>query len=169
MFMGSSPASAGELGKVDFSRDIRPILSDKCFTCHGPDAAKRKGKLRLDDQASAFGNQTKSKKPAIVPGKPEASQLIARIFSTDDDEVMPPRDSHKQLTEAQKQKLKDWIASGAKWDMHWAFVTPRKPAPPDVQNRGWGHNEIDAFVLARLEKLGLKPSPEADRRISPAA
>jgi Protein of unknown function (DUF1553)/Protein of unknown function (DUF1549)/Planctomycete cytochrome C len=149
-----SPASI----KVEFNRDIRPILSDNCYSCHGPDKNRRKAKLRLDDRASALETQ------AIVPGKPDDSELIARIASEADDEVMPPRESHKTLTSHQKDLLKAWIAQGAEYQAHWAYVAPSRRQPPHVKKTEWVRNPVDAFILAGLESKGIGPSPEAPKR-----
>jgi hypothetical protein len=143
--------------KVDFNRDIRPILSDKCFACHGPDATKLKGKLRLDVREVAL------KKGAIVPGKPDESDLVRRIDAAEADERMPPVSSNKSLTAAEKDLLKRWIAAGADYQVHWAFVTPTRPPLPPVKRTAWGRSPIDRFILARLERDGLEPSAEASR------
>src|SRR2546429_5061045 len=156
------PASAASKGAVDFDRDIRPVLSDKCFACHGPDEKERKAKFRLDRKDDAF-KPLKSGDLAIVPGHPEKSELIARITTKDEDALMPPPKSGKQLTAAQIDLLRRWIAEGANWQSHWAFVKPERPSLPAVKDKKWPRNEIDRFVLARLEKEGLKPSPEADK------
>ncbi|PYJ97221.1 MAG: hypothetical protein DME23_16650, partial [Verrucomicrobia bacterium] len=155
-------ASAATKGAIDFDRDIRPILSDKCFACHGPDEKERKAKFRLDRKDDAF-KPLKSGDLAIVPGHPEKSELIARITTKDEDDVMPPPKSGKTLTSAQVDSLRRWIAEGANWQSHWALVKPERSPLPAVKNKKWPRNEIDHFVLARLEKEGLKPSPEADR------
>jgi hypothetical protein len=145
-------ASAGE--KVDFARDVRPILSNKCFKCHGP--AVQKSKLRLDDRDVA------TKKGAIEPGKPAESELLARVLLPDSDEQrMPPREAFDRLTPDQVAKLKAWIEQGAEYPPHWAFVAPNQPATPNTNHQA--RNGVDTFVLARLEKEGLKPSPEADK------
>lgn len=143
--------------KVDFSRDIRPILSNNCFFCHGPDEKHREADLRLDTRAGAFES-------AIVPGKPEESALIERIVSSDADMQMPPADSGKTLKPAEIELIKKWVAQGAEWQEHWAYVKPESPALPQVKQSDWPNNEIDYFVLSRLEREGLKPSPRADRR-----
>jgi len=143
----------------DFSREVLPILSDNCFKCHGPDANARKAKLRLDRKESAL----RKKDAIIVPGKSGASELISRVFSSDPDEHMPPAESKLNLTAAQKATLKAWVDAGAKWGKHWAYESPRQPALPKVKNAKWPRNEIDRFILARLEREGLKPSPEADK------
>jgi hypothetical protein len=147
---------------IDYQRDIRPILADNCFKCHGPDAEGRKSKLRLDvrDHALAGG---RSGEPALVPGKPDASELLRRIESGDADRVMPPPKSGKKLTANQIDLLRRWIASGAPYQQHWALVPPKRPALPQVQKAGWVRNPIDAFILARLEREGLTPAPEASK------
>ena len=138
----------------DFSREVLPILSDNCFKCHGPDANARKAKLRLDRQE----NVLRKKDAIIVPGKSAESELIARIFSSDPDEQMPPPDSKLKLTAAQKATLKAWVDAGAKWGKHWAYEPPKPVAVPKVKNAEWLRNEIDSFILARLERERLKPS-----------
>ncbi|MDX2038846.1 MAG: PSD1 and planctomycete cytochrome C domain-containing protein [Isosphaeraceae bacterium] len=143
--------------KFEFGRDIRPILSDKCFTCHGPDDAQRKADLRLDRQESALQMR------AIVPGKVEESELFQRITSKDPEEVMPPPKHGKPLTQEEVDKLRGWIEQGASYSRHWAFVPPRKVAPPVVADSEFVRNTVDRFVRAKLDSLGLKPSPEADR------
>ncbi len=146
---------------VEFSRDIRPILSDKCFTCHGPDETKRQAKLRLDVEADA--KAVRGKKTVVLPGKPEESEIVKRITSDNAAIRMPPAYAGgKKLTDREVGLMREWIAQGAKWQSHWAFVTPVRPAIPVVKNRAWIRNEIDAFVLARLEREGLKPSAQAD-------
>ena len=142
---------------LDFNRDIRPILSENCLYCHGQDPAKRQGELRLDDREAAIAAG------AIVPEDAEGSSLLQRIHSENPDELMPPPKSNRRLSEEQKALLKRWIAEGAVYQKHWAFVTPQRSPEPPVQNPEWAHNAIDRFVLARLESAGLHPSPEADR------
>ena len=144
--------------RPEYNRDIRPILAENCFACHGPDSASRKGDLRLDRRDDAV------KAEAVVPGKPDKSAAIERILSDDPDLLMPPPSSHKKLTAAQKEMLKRWIASGAEYQAHWSFIPPVRPAPPAVKNEAWVRTPIDRFVLAELEKRGLAPAPEADRR-----
>ncbi len=157
--VGVQMSGAESAPKVDFSRDIRPILTDRCLHCHGPDAATRKAGLRLDIEAEA-------KKEAIVPGNPDASELIKRVISQDPDEIMPPAESHKPaLTPAEVETFRNWIAQGAVWSSHWAFAPISSPAPPAVADATWPRNDIDRFILARLEKEGLKPSPEAAREV----
>lgn len=137
---------------IDFNRDVRPILSNNCFACHGPEETHREAELRLDLRDEAV------KLKAIVPGKPEGSSLVERIFSTDAEEQMPPPASNKKLTERQKTVLKNWISQGAEYKLHWSYEKPMKAAIPA------GQNAIDVLVGKRLAELGLKPSPEADRR-----
>jgi hypothetical protein len=157
---GASSASGTK--PIEFNRDIRPILSDNCFACHGPDENKRKAKLRLDSKEDAF-KPAKSGDYAIVPGDLKKSQIIARITATDEDEKMPPAKSGKKLTAAQIDLLKRWIAGGAAWQTHWAYDTPKRPVVPQVKDKKWPKNEIDHFVAAKLEKEKLKPSPETDK------
>jgi hypothetical protein len=152
----SSSASAAD--KIEYNRDVRPILSENCFACHGPDSAARKADLRLDRRDDAV------KAEVIVPGEPDKSTLVERIFSEDRGQVMPPPKTKKKLTAAQKETLKRWIAAGAEYEAHWSFLAPRRPQPPAVQNAGWVRNPLDRFTLAALEKRGLQPAPEADRR-----
>ncbi len=145
---------------VDFNRDIRPILSENCLSCHGPDALKRESGLRLDvsDQSMWKGE---SGKVAIIPGRPDTSELVHRITTTDADELMPPPESGKKLTPKQIETLRRWIAEGAEYKGHWAFLSPVKAAPAPAKTV-WGNNQIDQYVLAELEKHSLAPSPEAD-------
>src|SRR4051794_33018273 len=143
---------------IEFNRDIRPILSENCFACHGPDSAARKADLRLDRREAAVEAEV------IVPNDPEASELVARIDSDDKSMLMPPRSSNKTLTAAQKDLLRRWIAAGAEYQPHWSFIPPERPAPPAVRDEAWVRNPIDRFVLATLEKHDLSPAPEADRR-----
>ncbi|MEW6159585.1 MAG: DUF1549 domain-containing protein, partial [Verrucomicrobiota bacterium] len=147
---------------VNFNNDIRPILSEYCFACHGPDEKARKAKLRFDLKEEAF-KPAKSGDPAIVPGSPEKSSLIARITSTDPDEVMPPPETKKNLSPAHVEMLRRWIAEGAEWAGHWAYEKPERPEVPKVKAKRWPRNELDHFVLKRLENEGLKPAPEADK------
>ncbi|MBK1877058.1 PSD1 and planctomycete cytochrome C domain-containing protein [Pelagicoccus mobilis] len=144
---------------VSFNHDIRPILSENCYHCHGPDASSRKADLRLDIEANAFQPHGKFEAP-IVAEDPESSPLYQRIVSTLKSEVMPPPDTNKTLTEEEKDLVKRWIEQGANWEGHWAFEQPSKQAVPDTD---WGVGEIDAFIAARHDELGLKPNPEADR------
>ena len=144
--------------EVAYNRDIRPILVENCFACHGADSASRQADLRLDrrDDAIASGG--------IVPGEPDSSPLLDRVYSDDPEEVMPPPAAKKQVSAEQKMLLTKWIAAGAPYEPHWSFIPPVKPEPPVVANEGWVRNEIDRFVLAGLESVGLEPAGEADRR-----
>lgn len=161
IFAGNLHAIA-EDDAISFSRDIRPILSGKCFSCHGPDEETREADLRLDSfEAAAHGDLDTA---AIVPGKSSRSELVRRILSDDPDEQMPPPSSNKSLTDEQKRLLQQWIDSGARYEQHWSFIPPTIPALPLVANSDWASNEIDRFILARLEAEGLKPSPAADVR-----
>jgi hypothetical protein len=148
---------------IQFSRDIRPIFSDNCFACHGPDPGSRKANLRLDTKQGLF-EATPNRGPAVVPGNLEKSELWHRITTTDPEDVMPPPKSHKELKPEQKERLKQWILAGAPWQGHWSFINPDRPATPMVNRSDWVRNPIDAFVLAKLEAKGLAPAPEADRR-----
>ncbi len=143
---------------LSYNRDVRPILAANCFACHGPDSASRKAELRLDKKAIA------EEMKAIVPGKPEESEILKRIMSHDPDEVMPPPESKKEITPAQVDILKRWIASGAEYQPHWSFIAPVKSPVPPVKNSKWVKTPIDSFVLAKLESVGLEPAAEADRR-----
>ena len=148
--------------KVDFNHDVIPILSNNCFKCHGPDPDNRKAGLRLDVREVAI-KPAESGSIAIVPGKPDDSELVHRIFSDDPDERMPSKESNKSLTDSQKQLLRRWIAEGAEYKPHWSFVVPQHAPSPKVKRTDWAKNPIDDFVLAKLEAEGLSPSPEADR------
>ncbi|MDB5295132.1 MAG: Planctomycete cytochrome, partial [Phycisphaerales bacterium] len=144
-------------GPPDYNRDVRPILAENCFYCHGQDPNHRKADLRLDVRESAL------KLKAIVPGDAKASGLVERVLTDDADEQMPPPNSHRTLSPTQKDILKRWVAGGAEYQPHWTFVAPVRPPLPDVKRAGWARNPIDRFVLAKLEAEGLAPSPEADR------
>jgi hypothetical protein len=157
-----SVGSVGAAEAIQYNRDIRPILSENCFSCHGMDAASRKADLRLDTFEAATAKREDGV-PAIVPGKPKESEAIRRILAKDDD-LMPPENSHKALTKTQKELLRRWVAAGAEYQPHWAFVPPTRPPLPKVKNAKWARNPIDQFILARLEQEKLKPAPEAERR-----
>lgn len=147
---------------VDFKNDVRPILSDACFRCHGNDRTTRMAGLRLDTREGAFAKRAAG--TVIVKGNPERSLLIARITAKDPARRMPPPSAHKNLTPQQVRTLTEWIRSGADWQEHWAFRPPVRSAPPATKNDGWARNAIDRFVLARLEAAGLTPAAEASRR-----
>ena len=168
---------------VDFNRDVQPILSENCYHCHGPDGGARKADLRLDKKEGAY--RTKDDITPVKPGDSANSDVIVRVLSTDKDEVMPPPKSNRKLTDAQKQLLKRWVDEGAKWGEHWAFVAPKRAEPiadcglriADWEKRDaaiaaglrgqqprlgkWSRNQIDAFVLDRMMKEGIAPSPDA--------
>jgi Protein of unknown function (DUF1553)/Protein of unknown function (DUF1549)/Concanavalin A-like lectin/glucanases superfamily/Planctomycete cytochrome C len=148
--------------RIDFNRDIRPILSDKCWACHGPDAPNLKIKLRLDSESGIKADLGRGRR-AVVPGHPEQSELVRRITAEDDLMRMPPVDSGRTLTEREKKLLIEWIKEGANWEKHWAFVNPVKAQLPKIKNSAWPANAIDYFVLEQLERKGVRPSPEADR------
>jgi hypothetical protein len=147
---------------VDFNRDVRPLLSDRCFACHGPDSNKREAGLRLDSFEGATA-KLKSGNRAIVPGKPRESEIFTRIHETDPDEIMPPIKLNRPLTEAERATLVKWIEEGAGYTQHWAFIPPQKHPAPLVKNTAWPKDDIDRFVLEKLEPQQLTPNPEADR------
>ena len=154
------PASVSLAGPVDFARDIKPLLNKHCTACHG--GVKQASNLSLVYHSKVL-EPAKSGKIPVVPGNLDKSELIARITTTDDDEVMPPPKHGKRLPEHDIQLFKDWISQGAPWDEHWTFVKPKPPTLPDLKDKSWPKQSLDAFVLAKLESEGLKPSPEADR------
>src|SRR5689334_11378149 len=143
---------------ISFNRDIRPILANNCFACHGPDEKQRETKFHFDTEDGAF-----AKRGVIVPGSAAESLLVKRITNPDPDEHMPPPDSGHALTERQIGLLQQWIDQGATWDTHWAYVPPKRPDLPAVRQSQWVRNAVDRFILARLEREGLQPSPEADK------
>jgi Protein of unknown function (DUF1553)/Protein of unknown function (DUF1549)/Concanavalin A-like lectin/glucanases superfamily/Planctomycete cytochrome C len=158
VYVGFFPVSGSQVKTVDFNRDIRPILSNNCFACHGPDDKQRMANLRLDTKEGAFG-----KPGVIVPSDSARSKLIMRVTSKDPNVVMPPPESGHKLTGTQIELLKRWIDEGAPWTQHWAYLAPTRSEPPKVNKPSWVRNPIDNFILARLEKDGLTPSPEADK------
>ena len=160
-FSGFAAATA-KLAPLEYNRDVRPVLSENCFTCHGADSAARKAKLRLDSFEEATAKRADGSQ-SIVPGKPDESEVIRRVFDEGDD-IMPPDNSHKILTAQQKDLLKRWIGEGAAYQPHWSFIAPVKAPLPKVKYSKWVRNPVDAFVLARLESEKLKPAAEADRR-----
>ena len=143
---------------IHYNRDVRPILFDNCFSCHGPDSASRQADLRMDQRDSAV------ERSAITPGNPDSSEMIRRILSDDPDEQMPPPETKKKLTDAQKQLLARWIKEGAEYQPHWSLIPPTRPAAPKPKNEKWVRNPIDNFVALQLESVGLSPAQEADRR-----
>ena len=160
LIVTSAVSTAAE--KVVFNRDVRPILSDRCFACHGPDDAKRESGLRLDRAAEATAELSGGTR-AIVPGKPDESELLARITSTDPDVVMPPPHLGKPVTPAEAAILHRWIEEGAEYQGHWAFTRVERPEVPAVHDAAWCRGPIDHFALALLERAGVSPNPEADR------
>jgi hypothetical protein len=159
LLVAVAPTWADEPESPTFNRDIRPILAETCFPCHGPDSAARKAGLRLDRRDAAIDAG------AIAPGDLDGSSLVERLrLPADDEGLMPPASSHKVLSEEQKTLLERWVANGAEYEPHWSFIAPQRPQPPPVQNTAWVRNPIDQFILAKLESLGLEPAPEADRR-----
>jgi hypothetical protein len=155
LLAATSPVAAAPK-TVEFNRDVRPIFSEYCSACHGPDTAKRKASLRLDVEDGGV-------KKVVVPGKPEKSELYERI-TADGKGHMPPLSTNKALSKGQIALIKAWIEQGAKYQKHWAFISPIRPEPPKVKDEKWAANAIDRFILARLEAEGLKPSVQADRR-----
>jgi hypothetical protein len=147
---------------IDYNRDVRPILSNHCYACHGPDQAKRQAGLRLDKQEMALA-ALESDGFAIVPSHSEQSKLIARIVSTDDAEVMPPPEAGRRLKDTEIETLRKWIDQGAVWKGHWSYLKVERPPLPPVSDPAWPRTPIDNFIMARLDREGLKPSPEADR------
>ncbi len=157
----AEPPGRRDSDPVEFNRDIRPILSDNCYQCHGPDKAQRKAELRLDTEAGAHADL--GDRQAIVPGDLEHSELYQRLIAEDESDRMPPAKSGKRVTPAQIELVRRWIAQGAKWQKHWAFLPPVAVPPPQVRNEARVRNAIDAFIFARLEREGLSPGPETDK------
>ena len=155
---GRMAAARAAEPSLEYNRDVRPILAEACLACHGPDSAARKADLRLDRREVAVDMG------AIAPGDPDASEMIRRILSEDETERMPPPETKKTLTQAQKDTLVRWISAGAEYQPHWSLIAPVRPEPPTVGNAWWARNAIDRFIAARLEAAGLAPAPEADRR-----
>src|SRR5262252_9596449 len=153
--------------KLSFNETIQPILSENCYPCHGPDPGARKAGLRLDRGEFPFLPHEKDGEkygPAIISGVPEKSPLVWRIETKNAKDRMPPPEAHKTLSAEQIAFLRRWIKEGAQYEEHWAFIAPTRPEVPEVADRQWVRSAIDNFVVARLAKEGLKPSPEADRR-----
>jgi len=155
---------------IGFNSDIRPILADACFHCHGPDPGTRKAGLRLDTEAGFF-TAKEGEKPTVIKGRADVSALFQRLISTDEEEIMPPPESHKTLKPEQIAKVKAWIEQGAPWQPHWSLIAPQKAAEPTVKDSAWVKTPVDRFVLSRLEAMGLKPAAEAEagaliRRVS---
>jgi hypothetical protein len=157
----SFPGMVGGLagaGELQFNRDVRPILADLCFTCHGPDNSHREAGLRLDTQEGAIDHGV------IVPGDADGSEFVRRILSEDPDERMPPPSSPKSITPRQVELLRKWIDEGAEWEDHWSFIPPDRPTIPEVSDPSWVRNPVDHFLMRRWDELGIKPSTDADRR-----
>lgn len=157
-----APASAPLPQQIQFNRDIRPILSENCFTCHGPDKTHRTTVFHFDVEESAKQDLGNSH-CAIFPGDLEKSAMVERITAADEKRRIPPIATGRKLSERQIALLKEWIKQGAPWEKHWSFQAPKRPDPPKVANAAWVRNPIDNFILHRLEQEGMKPSPEADR------
>src|SRR5579864_1611584 len=148
--------------RVEFNRDVRPILSDKCYTCHGPDAAAKHVPFRLDSESASKAELSGGRR-AIVAGSPDSSEIIRRITAATQGLRMPPISSGLKLSDAEIDTLRQWIAQGGEWQKHWSFIPPVRPALPEVKNTAWPRNPIDRFILQRLEHEGLRPSHEASR------
>jgi hypothetical protein len=159
---GAFPAVADTPRHVNYSRDIRPILSNSCYKCHGPDERQRKAGLRLDTQEGAFA-KLESGETAIVPGSSAKSAISQRLTSHDPDVKMPPPDSGKAISAEQIELIKSWIDEGAKFHRHWSFIPPQHPPAPPIKQPQEARNPIDRFIIARLEEAGLQPAPEADK------
>ena len=154
--LATQPLSADDPREINFNRDVRPILSDKCYVCHGPDSEQRQADLRLDLEDAA-------KDSVIVPGKPDESEFIRRILTGNADDHMPPADSNLNLSTAEITTLEAWVQQGATWDQHWSFVAPRKVTIPEAHGSQWSHNEIDTFVIRNLEQNRSTPSEKASK------
>ena len=149
------------VSEVDFNRNIRPILSDNCYACHGPDANARKADLRLDLKEGALGKR--DGKHIVLPSHPDQSLLISRITAAELSDRMPPVESGRSLSTEEVELLRQWVETGAKWAPHWSFISPTRPQLPDVPDNLWPRSAIDYFTLARLEAEELHPSVEASR------
>jgi len=163
---GSSQSTEEQIPDIiSYNFNIRPILSDKCYKCHGPDASKREAGLRLDMPESAYNVlKNNPQAHALVPGKPDLSEVYRRISTQDTAEMMPPPASNlKRLSPYEVELIKKWIKQGAKYEKHWAFIPPRSMPVPTVENTAWPKNPIDNFILQKLEQKGIDPNPEADK------
>ena len=155
-------ADNGDLGEVDFARDVRPILSDKCFACHGPDQATRKSELRLDTPEGALKGG-RSGFPALVPGDREESELWALISTEFDEERMPPLDGGKELSDDEIETIGRWIDEGAPWAEHWSFLPPRRQTPTSVEGEDWSQGAVDDFLLKKMRSVGFEPEVRASK------
>ena len=163
-YPGDIEAAYNDLpNEIDFNFHVRPILSDRCFQCHGPDEKSRKGNLRLDVREHAISQLQDKEVFAINPGKPRLSEVVKRILTEDQEQLMPPLDSKLSLSNEEKAILIKWIEQGAKWKKHWAYILPKKTKLPDIENKSWPKNEIDYFVIDKLERKDWSPSEEADK------
>ena len=150
--------------EISYNFKVRPILSDKCYACHGPDANKRKAGLRLDIAEEAYkALKDNPDAHALVPGNPFQSEVYLRISSKDSSEMMPPPSSNLSLTPGEIEILKKWISQGAKYEKHWAFTPPKQSPLPKIEDRSWVKNEIDYFILNKLKEKGLTPNEQADK------
>lgn len=149
---------------IEFNRDIRPILAENCFSCHGPDPGSREADMRLDTEAGFFA-EYEGAPPVVVKGKPDESELFLRLVTEDEDEIMPPPESHKQLSPTQIALIRAWITQGAPWQAHWSLRAPVRPEVPTPAKTGWASNEVDQFLLAKLEENKLSPAPDADPHV----
>jgi hypothetical protein len=154
-------SSAVAAQPIGFNHDIRPILAESCFHCHGPDPGTRKAGLRLDTEAGFFTAKD-GEQPTVIKSKPDVSNLFQRLISKDADELMPPPDSHKKLKPEQIALVKEWIAQGAPWQPHWSLIQPQAVPPPQVKDSAWVKTPVDRFILAKLEAAGLKPNAQAE-------
>ena len=158
------PAPGAEADRIDFNFQIRPLLSDRCFKCHGPDERARKKRLRLDTQEGLFGKLEEGW-AVVRPGDTNRSELVRRILATDPEEMMPPPDSQLSLSAADKDLLRRWVAGGAPFKSHWSLIPVAKVTPPRLWDRTWARNPVDAFVRAKLDAAKLSPAPQAGREI----
>src|SRR5262249_586613 len=159
----SPAAQEKDQRKLSFNQTIQPILSENCYACHGPDPGARKAKLRLDRAEFAYAPHDKSG-PAILPGQPDRSPLVRKIEARNPKDRMPPPEAHKTLKPEQIALLREWVKQGAVYEEHWSFLAPKPQSVPEVKQKEWVRNAIDNFILDRLEREGLKPSAEADKR-----
>ena len=157
------PVAQGQ-AEVEFNRDIRPILAENCFACHGPDPGTRKADMRLDTEAGFFA-QRDGAPPVVVKGKPGESELYLRLVTEERDDLMPPPKSHKKLTPTEITLIRDWITAGAPWQAHWSLLTPERPAVPSPRDATWARTPVDRFLLTKLDELGLKPAPDASPHV----